>query len=103
MTGACTHWKTPPFHGAHPERTLSEGDQYRPHNPYGVSLLDQIDSSLAIELPFGESSSADPCLYFTAASAAESSALTRFDHAFVFSTMSATRRNAPGRSAKKLS
>jgi hypothetical protein len=27
----------------------------------------------------------------------------RFDHALVFSRMSATRRNAPGRSAKKLS
>src|SRR6266516_2533347 len=24
--GACTHWKAPPFHGAHPERTLGRRD-----------------------------------------------------------------------------
>jgi hypothetical protein len=23
--GACTHWKAPPYHGAHPDRTLADG------------------------------------------------------------------------------
>ena len=27
--GACTHWKAPPFHGAHPDRTLRRGGASR--------------------------------------------------------------------------
>jgi len=27
--GACTHWKAPPCHGAHPKQTLAVGDSNR--------------------------------------------------------------------------
>src|SRR5882724_4362424 len=42
--GACTHWKAPPLHGAHPVRTLGESDGLddRRHKPRRRELLNQV-------------------------------------------------------------
>jgi hypothetical protein len=51
----------------------------------------------------GEAIPPDRSLFHSRFLRRSSAPIARFDHALVFSRMSATRRNTPGRSAKKLS
>src|SRR6202023_314230 len=34
---ACTHWKAPPCHGAHPEQTFTKGDRPSATSPIEIS------------------------------------------------------------------